>query len=75
MNYPVSSPKQIGLEKASLSNTGAELETLLIKREAFWIFRLVILTPRGLNEGLDSALDYICSERTGFFLKNNQKYC
>lgn len=69
MNHPAAfCLKYMGIERFGLSKRAAELE----KSEAYWVSKLGTLSPNGLNEELNlklflqSRLDYICSQLTGF---------
>lgn len=51
--HNVSTLKYQGIEQVKLSNRGGDINSALLKREAFWIYTLDTLAPRGLNEDFD----------------------
>uniref|UniRef100_A0A4W5PKF4 pyrroline-5-carboxylate reductase n=1 Tax=Hucho hucho TaxID=62062 RepID=A0A4W5PKF4_9TELE len=52
-NHPVSSLRYTGIEHVALPRRGGNIEILLLQREAYWIFYLKTLTPKGLNIDFD----------------------
>ena len=52
-NHPVSSLRYIGIEKVNVPRRGGDIEQLLLKREASWIYQLKTLSPMGLNIDFD----------------------
>ena len=53
MKHTVSSLFFLGIEQVKLPRRGGDLNTLLLKRELFYIFSLGTLAPKGLNEEMD----------------------
>ena len=53
-NHSISSLRYIGIEHVILPRRGGDLDNLLLKQEAAWIFNLKTLAPYGLN--VDFAL-------------------
>lgn len=51
--HNVSALRYQGIEHVTLSNRGGDINSALLKREAFWIYTLDTLNPRGLNEEFD----------------------
>lgn len=51
--HNVSALRYIGLEKVEKPRRGGDWESLLLKREAFWIYELRTLKPFGMNLDLD----------------------
>lgn len=51
--HNVSSLKYVGIEQVKLPPRGGDINSLLLKREAFWIYTLGTLAPKGLNEDFD----------------------
>lgn len=51
--HPVSSLRYTGIEKVNLPRRGGDIDTILLQREAFWMFTLDTLSPKGLNEDFD----------------------
>lgn len=51
--HSVSSLKYTGIEKVNSPRRGGDMDTILLQREAFWIYTLDTLNPRGLNEDFD----------------------
>ncbi len=51
--HNVSTLKYIGIESLKQPRRGGDLNSMLLKRELFWIFTLDTLSPRGLNEDFD----------------------
>lgn len=51
--HNVSTLKYIGIEQVHLPKRGGNIDNILLKREAFWIYTLDTLSPRGLNEDFD----------------------
>lgn len=52
-NHPISSLKYTGIERIEQPKRGGNWDTMLLRREAFWISTLGTLSPQGLNEELD----------------------
>lgn len=52
-SHTVSSLKYIGIEQITPPRRGGDVNALLLKREAYWIYTLNTLVPRGLNEEFD----------------------
>ena len=52
-NHSISSLHYIGIEHVTLPRRGVDLDNLLLKREAAWIFNLRTLAPFGLNVDFD----------------------
>ncbi len=51
--HSVSTLQYIGIEAVKCPRRGDDMNKLLLQREAFWIFTLDTLSPRGLNEDFD----------------------
>ncbi len=51
--HSVSTLQYIGIEVVKCPRRGGDINKLLLQREAFWIFTLDTLSPRGLNEDFD----------------------
>lgn len=51
--HNVSTLKYIGIEQIQLPRRGGDIDTLLLRREAYWIYTLDTLNPKGLNEDFD----------------------
>ncbi len=51
--HSVSTLQYIGIEVVKCPRRGGDINILLLQREAFWIFTLDTLSPRGLNEDFD----------------------
>ena len=51
--HNVSSLCYWGIEQVKLPRRGGDINTFLLKREAFWIYTLETLAPKGLNEDID----------------------
>uniref|UniRef100_A0A674E9P8 Reverse transcriptase domain-containing protein n=1 Tax=Salmo trutta TaxID=8032 RepID=A0A674E9P8_SALTR len=51
--HSISSLRYIGIEHVTLPRRGGDLDNLLLKREAAWIFNLKTLAPFGLNIDFD----------------------
>lgn len=51
--HSVSCLKYTGIEKVNPARRGGDIDTILLQREAFWIYTLDTLSPRGLNEDFD----------------------
>ncbi len=49
-NHDVSSLCFLGIEKVLVPLRGGDIETLLLRRELFWIVTLQTLSPLGLND-------------------------
>lgn len=52
-HHSVSSLRYLGIELVKLPSRGGNINSLLLKREAYWIYKLDTLSPRGLNEDFD----------------------
>ena len=52
-SHSVSTLSYCGIELVKQPSRGGDLNALLLKREAFWIYTLDTLSPRGLNEDFD----------------------
>lgn len=52
-SHNVSTLRYIGIEHVKCPSRGGDVNSLLLKREAFWIYTLGTLSPRGLNEDFD----------------------
>lgn len=74
ISHSVSYLIYVGTEKASLSMTEGDLEMLLVKRGAFWIFELHNLRSIGLNEDLERHWIIILLKEQGLFEKNRIFY-
>lgn len=55
-NHSISSLRYIGFEHVTLPKRGGDLNNLLWKREADWIFNLKTLAPFGLKVDFDLKL-------------------
>ncbi len=51
--HSVSTLQHIGIEVVKCPRRGGDINILILQREAFWIFTLDTLSPRGLNEDFD----------------------
>lgn len=52
-HHNVSTLRYLGIEQVKISNRGGDLNALLLKREAFWIYTLNTISPKGMNEEFD----------------------
>ncbi|KAL2084518.1 hypothetical protein ACEWY4_020036 [Coilia grayii] len=52
-SHNVSSLRYIGIEHVKSPSRGGDVNSLLLKREAYWIYTLGTLFPKGLNEDFD----------------------
>ena len=52
-NHTVSSLRYIGIEQVSKPRRGGDFDSLLLQREAAWIYKLQTLAPHGLNVEFD----------------------
>ena len=52
-NHTVSSLHYIGIEHVPMPRRGGDIDSLLLKREAEWIYKLKTLAPQGLNLDFD----------------------
>lgn len=52
-HHNVSTLRYVGIEQIQLSNRGGDVNNKLLQREAFWIFTLDTMSPKGLNEEFD----------------------
>ncbi len=52
-NHPITSLRYTGIMKISSLRRGGDLDQILFKKEAFWIHKLKMLTPYGLNVDFD----------------------
>lgn len=51
--HNVSTLRYLGIEHIQLTNRGGDINSVLFKREAFWIYTLDTLSPKGLNKDFD----------------------
>ena len=51
--HSVSTLRYSGIEVIKSPRRGGDINALLLKREAFWIYSLETLSPKGLNEEFD----------------------
>ncbi len=51
--HSVSTLQYIGIEAVKLPRRGGDINNLLLKREAYWIYTLNTLSPNVLNQDLD----------------------
>lgn len=51
--HNVSALRYLGIEQVKLTSRGGDINSLLLKREAYWIYTLETLNPKGLNEDFD----------------------
>ncbi|OCT70141.1 hypothetical protein XELAEV_18037062mg [Xenopus laevis] len=51
--HNVSSLRIMGIEQIVNSSGGVDRNTLLLRKEAEWIYRLNTITPHGLNDSLN----------------------
>ena len=52
-NHNVSSLRYLGIERVQSFRRGGDINAQLLKREAFWIYTLDTISPKGLNEAFD----------------------
>ncbi len=51
--HSISTLQYIGIEAVKLPRRGGDINNLLLKREAYWIYTLNTLSPNGLNGDFD----------------------
>ncbi|XP_041929101.1 uncharacterized protein LOC121693623 [Alosa sapidissima] len=51
--HNVSSLRYTGIEHVKCPSRGGDVNSLLLRREAYWIYTLGTLSPRGMNEDFD----------------------
>lgn len=51
--HSVASLRYIGIERIQPPSRGGDVNSILLKREALWIYTLDTLSPKGLNEDFD----------------------
>lgn len=52
-HHNVSALRYTGIEQVQLPRRGGDIDNILLRREAFWIYSLDTLSPNGLNEDFD----------------------
>ncbi len=51
--HSISTLQYIGIEAVKLPRRGGDINNLLLKREAYWIYTFNTLSPNGLNKDFD----------------------